>query len=74
MKSNKSSSVTSSVYFVKNGVIPTSEFIRCQVTDVNGKMINVGAIGFDIDTYTDKTDIYPSLWLPKASLTVIKEL
>ena len=57
-----------------NGVVPTSEYIRCQVMDIKGKMINVGAIGFDINSYTDKTDIYQSLWIPKASLTIVEEL
>lgn len=57
-----------------NGVVPSSEYIRCQVTDIKGKMINVGAIGFDVLSYTDKTDVYSSLWLPKAAITIVKEL
>ena len=32
-----------------NGIIPQSKYIRCQVMDIKGKMINVGAIGYDLD-------------------------
>lgn len=54
------------------GIIPQSKYIRCQVTQIMGKMIKIGGIGYDINTREDKSDIYPELWLPSSSITIIE--
>ncbi len=39
-----------------------------------GKMIRVGAIGFDVANNRDKDDVYESLWLPVSGLKIIRYL
>lgn len=56
------------------GITPKSEYIRCEVLQMMGKMIRVGAIGYDIDTDTDKTDVYESLWLPVSGVKIVRNL
>lgn len=56
------------------GIIPQSKYIRCQILQIMGKMIRVGAIGYDLSNQTDKSDIYESLWLPKAGIKIIDYL
>lgn len=56
------------------GIIPQSQYIRCQLLRKLGKMYMFGAIGFDMENGADKDDIYPELWLPYDGITVIKIL
>lgn len=53
------------------GVIPTSEILDARVINVQGKMIQVNAVGFNVNTNTQKTDTYSYLWLPKKSVTIL---
>lgn len=56
------------------GISPQSEYIRCEVLQIMGKMIRVGAIGFDMANNRDKDDVYESLWLPISGLKIIRYL
>lgn len=56
------------------GVIPKSKYVRCQIQKLAGKMINIGAIGYDIDNNEDLTDMYESLWLPEKGVKIIKRI
>ena len=53
------------------GIVPASEILDARVINVQGKMIQVNAVGFDVNTNTQKTDTYSYLWLPKKSVTIL---
>ena len=56
------------------GVVPKSKYLKVQITKVMGKMIQVDGSGFDMLTQADTSDAYIGLWLPLASIGVVKEL
>lgn len=53
------------------GIIPTSEILDARIVNIQGKMIQVNAIGFDPISNTQKTDSYNYLWLPKKSVIIL---
>lgn len=56
------------------GIIPKSKFLKCCISVINGNMIKVDGCGYDIETNTDKSDVYQGLWLPKNDIKLLKEL
>ena len=56
------------------GIKPVSKFLKVQIDNIMGKMLQVSGCGYDWQTQTARTDIYSGLWLPLASIGVIQEI
>lgn len=56
------------------GIVPISKYMNITVTELLGKMIRVDACGFDIVNNITLPDTYLGLWLPQASIHVVKEI
>lgn len=57
-----------------NGIVPSSEYVKLQVSEIVGEMIKVDCSGYDYYNKIDKNDSYISLWLPVKSVTILEEL
>lgn len=56
------------------GVVPSSKFLKVEVSRVMGKMIQVNGSGYNPLTDTDHNDTYIGLWLPASSVKVHQQL
>ena len=55
------------------GVIPTSKYLYCSPKQINGKMIQFDAVGYDIDNKIYLSDRYIDLWLPRKGFKIISK-
>ena len=56
------------------GVVPKSMYLKVQIVNIMGKMIQVDGAGYDVLNQTDLSDAYIGLWLPLASIGVVAQL
>ena len=54
-----------------NGRIPTHKFMKVDVSKIMGKMVKVNALGYDMKSQTDTTDMWDG-WLPLKSITILE--
>ena len=55
------------------GQLPTSEYMTVEVSQVNGKVVKVYGLGYNIETEQSTTDVWNG-WLPIEKLTVVRSL
>lgn len=55
------------------GTVPTSKYMKIDVSKVLGKMIYINGIGYDFDNKVD-TDVMWSGWLPIQDIEVIERI
>lgn len=55
------------------GILPLSDTMLIEVSKVNGKVIYVDGVGYDLDSNKTTLDVW-SGWLPVEKLTVVKGL
>lgn len=51
-----------------------SKYLQCVITQFNGTMIKMDAIGYDCESNSTKNDIYLGLWIDKSQFDIIKKL
>ncbi len=56
------------------GIVPKSEYLKCVVTQIMGKMVKVDGGGFDYTNKVDLNDSYIGLWLPSEGFEIKEEL
>ncbi len=56
------------------GIIPKSNVLKCELTNIMGKMIKIRGNGFDITNRINKDDYYDELWLPQKGFTIIEKV
>lgn len=56
------------------GIVPKSEYLKCTITQIMGKMLKVDGTGYDFVTGSDLNDSYIGLWLPSAGVEIKEEL
>ena len=56
-----------------NGKIPTHKFMKVDVSKIMGKMVKVNALGYDMKSQEDTTDMWDG-WLPLKSITILEVL
>lgn len=54
-------------------VIPKDAYMRCEVTQVMGKMIKINGVGFDFNTKQDTGNSWEG-WLPRKSIKYMKQI
>lgn len=55
------------------GSIPSHKYYKCEILQLNGKMVKIMGCGYLPDTDTDTIDVW-SGWVPQAGISIIKEL
>lgn len=55
------------------GMIPKDRYLSCEVIQINGNMIKVSGIGYDIVKQQPTSNIWEG-WLPRKGLTILKEI
>lgn len=52
------------------GVVPKCEYMKIEVINIQGNMVQVNAFGYDYINKAELPFIYPRLWLPFKAITV----
>lgn len=55
------------------GTIPPSKYMKVEVSQINGKMIKVTGIAYDIGNHRDLSYVWEG-WLPSVSIKIINKL
>ena len=54
-------------------IIPKDKHMKCEVTEIMGKMIKINGVGFDFINKKDLNTTWEG-WIPKKSILLLKEI
>lgn len=57
-----------------NGIIPQDRFIKCEISQIVGKMVKINGCGYDLKLEKDLASAYIGLWIPIKSIKIIEKL
>ena len=55
-------------------ITPKTEFLQCTVNQIMNNMIQIDAIGYDMQNKQILNDTYINLWLPRTEFTIIDNI